>query len=266
VPRRALIDGAAAAPLVVLGYVRGHVDLPQLPHKVPGVEVLVPAGGDAFASRFLLDHLQLHLAVRAVELFVQLLRRPGVGPKGSHPVARIFLAFDLLGLGHHPAPPAPGLSCALEELGERPRRFPRPPMFLFGLLHGPPDDPPQSRVAREAQHVVHAVLFTPGQQLLTAEARVPAQNDSHLGPAPANLRDDPRDFLAGSAAAVQKPGILVNQPSCSARTGVSTNWLTNPSAGGPIKPASPRRVPLALFPGQPAPKKSAGAEQEGSTP
>src|SRR2546421_8969145 len=60
-----------------------------------------------------------------------ILRGPVLLAKGSHQVARIFLALDLFRFGDHPPCPRPALLGAISELAEHPRRFSRAPVFLL---------------------------------------------------------------------------------------------------------------------------------------
>src|SRR5205085_4173515 len=128
----------------------------------------------------------LHLPAGAVELFVQRLRLPSLRTQRGHHKTRILFAVDVFGLGDHaplPLPaaflPLPGL---VGELGKHPCRFAGLAPLLGGLPHLRPDDPPQSLVARQPEHVIDLILFTPAHQLIAAEARVPTQYNLHLRP------------------------------------------------------------------------------------
>src|SRR2546430_7475014 len=127
-------------------------------------------------AQLLLDAI-FHFAARAIELLIKFLRGPVLLAKGSHQVARIFLALDLFRFGDHAPCPRPALLGAISELAEHPRRFSRAPVFLFGLLQGAADDPPQTLVARKAKYIVHRVVFAPRQQLFAAKAGVRSRSE-----------------------------------------------------------------------------------------
>ena len=57
-------------------------------------------------------------------------------------------------------------------------------------------------VAGKPEHVVDAVLLAPRHQLLAGKAAVGPQDDPHLGPALADLRDDALDLLDGPGRGV----------------------------------------------------------------
>src|SRR5262245_4553407 len=63
-PRRALVDRTAAAPLHVLRHVRRHVQMPALADEVPGVVRLVSSYGDAMWAGNLLQQDQRRVALR----------------------------------------------------------------------------------------------------------------------------------------------------------------------------------------------------------
>ena len=71
----------------------------------------------------------------------------------------------------------------------------------------------QPRVARQAEHVVHAIGLAPGHQGLAGEAGIAAQQDARPRPAAADAADDPRDLLhrAGRAVDVRAPQLRRQQ-------------------------------------------------------
>src|SRR3989440_7691816 len=156
-------------------------------------------------AQLLLDAI-FHFAARAIELLIKFLRGPVLLAKGSHQVARIFLALDLFRFGDHPPCPRPALLGAISELAEHPRRFSRAPVFLFGLLQGAADDPPQTLVARKAKYIVHRVAFAPRQQFFAAKAGVRSQDDAGLRPPRANLPHDALYFFETPGAGVDVRG------------------------------------------------------------
>ena len=54
----------------------------------------------------------------------------------------------------------------------------------------------QPRIASQSKHVVHAMLFAPGHDVVAAEARVRVNRDGHLRPTLANLGNDPLELFA----------------------------------------------------------------------
>ena len=50
---------------------------------------------------------------------------------------------------------------------------------------------PQPLIARQAQHVAHALLLAPRHQLLAAETRIGPHHNRHPGPPPPDLPDNP---------------------------------------------------------------------------
>src|SRR5205085_10087117 len=90
----------------------------------------------------------------------------------------ILLAVDVLGLGDHtsrsvPAAGFPFLGLPLLGLVAELRKYTRRLAALLPLLgrfpHLRPNDPPQPLVARQPEHVIHAVGFAPAHQLIAAE-------------------------------------------------------------------------------------------------
>ena len=60
----------------------------------------------------------------------------------------------------------------------------------------------EARVLRQAEQEVDAVVLAPRHQRLAGKARIGAQQDAHLRPAPADLGDDPRHLLDAAGAGV----------------------------------------------------------------
>jgi hypothetical protein len=62
-------------------------------------------------------------------------------------------------------------------------------------------------IARQPEHIIHSVGFTPAHQLIPAKARVPSQNNPHLRPRCADLRHEALDLCqtAGRGVAVGLP-------------------------------------------------------------
>jgi hypothetical protein len=93
---------------------------------------------------------------------------------------------------------------AVTELGEHPRGA----ADEHGLLAGPDQGRgqllQQPRVARQAEHVVHAVRFAPGEDRFPAEPAVGAEHDPRLRAAAAERRDD---FFQGRDRAVARVAV-----------------------------------------------------------
>ena len=77
----------------------------------------------------------------------------------------------------------------------------------FGLEEFDRDLLDEPRIARQAEHEVHPVLFAPGHQRFAGEPGIGAQKNARPGPARPYLADDPRDLLdrAGAAIDVRRP-------------------------------------------------------------
>src|ERR1700730_3953740 len=67
--------------------------------------------------------------------------------------------------------------------------------LLGGFMHLSSNDLSQPLIARQPEHKVHAMVFAPTHQLVTAEPGVPAQDDFHFRPRYPNLRHNPLYFL-----------------------------------------------------------------------
>lgn len=87
------------------------------------------------------------------------------------------------------------------------RRDRDPLARVLSFAQGGCDFPPLPRVARQAEHIVHTVVFTPGYQFQAAKAGIGAQEDPPLLPPPPNRPDDAREFLPAPRA-----GVLVRRP------------------------------------------------------
>ena len=70
-----------------------------------------------------------------------------------------------------------------------------------------PDDSPQSLIARQTEHIVHAIVFAPVHQLVAAETGIAAQYDLHFRPCRPNLRHDAPDLRQTAEG-----GIMVGFP------------------------------------------------------
>jgi hypothetical protein len=79
---------------------------------------------------------------------------------------------------------------AIFKLGKYPRRLAGLVPQQGRFLHLLPDDAAQSLVARQAEHKVHSIVFTPAQQFVAAKAGIAAQDNLHYWPRRSNLRHD----------------------------------------------------------------------------
>src|SRR3954463_1114981 len=127
----------------------------------------------------------LHLPARTIELLIQVLRTPFVTAERSDDEAAVLALIEIFCLGHHAARSRPALVGPIVELGEPPGSLACLLVVAFGLMHLSADDPAQPLIALQAEDIIDLVLFAPAHQPLAAEARVGAQDDLHLRPAPA---------------------------------------------------------------------------------
>src|SRR5206468_10321508 len=115
---------------------------------------------------------------------------------------RIGFACGPFRLAHDPPFPAPAVAGSPAEILEAAGR-------LFGslalLLRGGQfrrDLPDQSAVLGQAEQEIDTVVLAPGHQRLAGKARIATQQDTHLGPAPADAGDDPRHLLDAAGAGI----------------------------------------------------------------
>ena len=101
--------------------------------------------------------------------------------------ARISFAVDVLGLGDNAALLAPGAcECLVFELDKDSGGFLCSFKLLPGLLHRIIKEALYSLVPNHSDNVAHAILLTPGQQLVDGESRIAAQDDALPASAPNN--------------------------------------------------------------------------------
>src|SRR5690606_39552700 len=121
----------------------------------------------------------LRLAPGAVQAFVQL-HGIRVGNVGDHE-ARVHALGPVFQAGQHAPGPLPRPS-RVGELADQALLEPGALIVVledfFCLLNASLE----ALVARQANDVLHAAAFTPAQQRLTTEPRVPANDDPELGP------------------------------------------------------------------------------------
>jgi hypothetical protein len=144
----------------------------------------------------------LHLAPGAVDILVEMTRVAVGGGERGDDEARVCLALGPLGLGDDAALSAPALA-------RRPGEVLEAAGGLVGLLalrlrrgefgRNRLDEAP---VLRQPEEVIDAVRLAPRHESLAREAAIGAQHNTHVRPAPADLRHDPRDLLLGTGRAV----------------------------------------------------------------
>ncbi|AGA25936.1 hypothetical protein Sinac_1557 [Singulisphaera acidiphila DSM 18658] len=148
----------------------------------------------------------LHLTATAVVLLVQRRRRSFLDRERRDHEPRVGPLAQMLGLGHHPTFSAPGLLRLITQLGEDPGRLFRRLELLACLGQFRRDRRRQPGVLGQADQVIHAVVLTPAKDLLAAEPAVGADQDLHLRPRLADLRDDPLEGLHRAGAGINVGG------------------------------------------------------------
>src|SRR5713101_7105010 len=159
------------------------------------IAVQVVRAGAIAEQHQLFFYAILHIPSGAVVLFIQGLRRPCFSTQRGHYEPRVLSLFQVFGLGHHPSRTAPSLPRLINELFEQPRCASGLLVLRFRLSHLLRDLRLQTFVFRQSQQVLYAVRFTPNHQFLTAESRIPAHHDAHLGPRGTNLCHDALQLL-----------------------------------------------------------------------
>src|SRR4029077_10607468 len=143
-----------------------------------------------------------HLAAGAIELLVEVASLVSFARQRGDDKARIGFAAGPFRLGHDAALAAPAVARLPGEVTEAARRFfgLSAPLRRRGALRL--DLPDQPAVLGQAEQKIDAVILAPRHQRLAGKARIGAQQDAHLGPAPTDLGDDPRHLLDRSGAGV----------------------------------------------------------------
>ena len=149
----------------------------------------------------------LHVAARTIEVLVEVTCIVGPVERGDEE-ARIGLALRPLGFGDHPARKRPAIPRfpALQDL-EAARRVLGAIALAAGLSQLAADRLHQALVPGQTEDVVDAVVLAPRHQIVAGKARIGPQDDLHVWPAGADLRDDARNLLLGAIG-----GILVGSP------------------------------------------------------
>jgi hypothetical protein len=107
-----------------------------------------------------------------------------------------------LGLADDAALPAPALARPVSEVLEAPGWLAALAVLLGGLGKLSRDLGDQPVILGQAEQVVDVVLFAPCHQIVAREPRIRPQQNAYLGPAPADLRNDPRHLLDRARAGV----------------------------------------------------------------
>src|SRR5262249_33056757 len=106
-------------------------------------------------------------------------------------------------LGHNPPFPAPALACSPVEVLEAACRLAGLLALLLRRGEFGFDLGVEARVLGQAEQEIDAIVLAPSHQRLAGKARIGAQQNAHLGPAPADLGDDPRYLLDAASAGIK---------------------------------------------------------------
>ena len=107
-----------------------------------------------------------------------------------------------LGLADDAALPAPALARPVLEVLEAPGWLAALAVLLGGLGKLGRDLGDQPVVLGQAEQIVDVVLFAPCHQIVACEPGIRPQQNAYLGPAPADLRNDPRHLFNRARAGV----------------------------------------------------------------
>ena len=117
--------------------------------------------------------------------------KPGVGS-----------LLQMLGLGHDPPLTAPGVQGLILQLREDAGRLLGCFVLLPSLLQLLGDQLEQPWILGQPEEVIHAVGLTPCHDRIATESAVATDDDLHLGPSLADLRDNPLNLLQGSGTGI----------------------------------------------------------------
>src|SRR6516162_7079707 len=116
--------------------------------------------------------------------------------------ARIGLAAGPFRLGDDPPFAAPAVAGAPSEVLEAACRFLRLLALLLRRRQFALDLRDQPAVLGQPEQVIDTMVLAPRHQRLAGKTRIAAQQNAHLGPALADLGNDPRHLLDAAGAAV----------------------------------------------------------------
>ena len=112
---------------------------------------------------------------------------------------RVGALGQVLGLADHPSPPAPAVAGGIEEV----LAAGLPVSWCSASAQASSTDRvDEPAVAGQAEEVIDAQVLAPGHQLLAGAAGVGAEQDPHLGPAPADAGDEARHLVLGAGRGV----------------------------------------------------------------
>jgi len=165
-------------------------------------------GGGAIGEKVELLFLDtvLHLPAGTVEVLVEGAGIGLLGAEGGDHEAWIRPFGQALRLGDDPPRTTPALAGLVVEFAKDPTElaaFQKPDL---GLDAGAEAQIEQPLVAGEPQHVVNPLGLAPGHDRFATKARVTPNADPGLGPAAADLGDDPRQLLHTACRGVDVGG------------------------------------------------------------
>jgi hypothetical protein len=144
----------------------------------------------------------LHVAAGAIDYLTE---KAGVGlclAQGGHDESWIGLALGPFRLADHSAPARPAVERGIAEVLVAVGGLAGRGGLRLGLKEFDGDLLDEPRIARQAEHDAHPVLFAPRHQRFAGEPGIGAQQDARPGPARPDLTDDPGHLLDRARAAV----------------------------------------------------------------
>ena len=149
-------------------------------------------------SRLLLLDAVLHVAARAIELLVEILR---IAFQVGDDVARVGSLWTVLDTRDHPALGVPGAGC-VGKLAEQALLEACAGEALSRRLHPRRGQIVEPRVLGQTDDVADTLALAPGQHLVAAEAAIPSQDDAHTGPRLAEPFDQQRQDRPGMLGSI----------------------------------------------------------------
>lgn len=137
----------------------------------------------------------LHVAARAIELFIESLRVGLACSQVGDDKAWIGLARQVFRLANDAPLARPGLARLIVEVAEAPRRLTSAFMGDAGFFDLFAQRTLQALVARQPQHVAHVMGFAPSHDRLAAEPGIATDHDTRLRPTGADLDNDPFELV-----------------------------------------------------------------------
>src|SRR6201998_4901546 len=149
----------------------------------------------------LLDAI-LHLTAGAVELLVEVAGIVFLAPQRGYNNPGMGFSRVPFRLAPDPPFPAPAVAGLPGEILEAAGRFFGPLALLLRSGQFRLDLADEPAVLGQSEQENDTVVLAPGHQRLASKAGIATQQDAHLGPAPADLRGDPRHLLDAARAGV----------------------------------------------------------------